>query len=289
MKQLPEDDQAPSEVSGYVINPENTAEMARLTVLAEYLSREMGLLPSSIDLASCTEILDIGCGPGGWVMEIARCCSTSRVRGIDISALMTAYAQFCAQTEGLTNVQFLQADARQRLPFPDATFDLVHIRLASAWLNKKLWPAIMQEYWRVVKPGGIVCCVECENIGITTSVALTRYAALGVEAMRNAQQCFSPSSDHSGVTVMLPSFFRDAGFHGVKLEAHALPYSFGTSGYRSMVDNLTSALKLMQPFMLRQGVTTQIELDTLYEQMVNDMQKEDFEALMYYLRMWGTR
>ncbi|MGH2505962.1 MAG: class I SAM-dependent methyltransferase [Ktedonobacteraceae bacterium] len=289
MDQQSGNDTLRSETSGYIMNPENTAEMARLTKLGEHLSGEIGLLPTAIDLTTRAEILDIGCGPGGWVMEIARRFPLSRVRGIDISALMIAYAQFCAQTEGRTNVQFMRADARQRLPFPDATFDIVHARFAGAWLSKTTWPSIIRDYFRILKPGGIVCCTEFENMGIMTSAAMTNYSALCMQALRLANQCFSPSGDHSGVTVMLPSFFQDTGLQHIQLEAHAVLYSFGASGYHGMVDSLTSGLKLIQPFLLSQGVATQAELDVLYGQAMEDMRSADFRAIVYYLSVWGEK
>lgn len=289
MSQLPGNDQSPLEASGYIMNPENAAEMARLTKLAEHMTGGIGLFPSAIDFASCTEILDVGCGPGEWVLEIARRFPASRVSGVDISTLMIAYAQFCAQTEGRSNVQFFQADARQHLPFPDATFDIVHVRLASAWLNKTIWPTIIREYFRVLQTGGTVCCTEYENMGITNSAALTHYNTLCMQALRQTNQCFSPSGDHSGVTVMLPPFLQEAGFQDIQMEAHAVPYSFGAAGHHVMVENLTSGLKLVQPFLLSQGVATQAELDVLYKQTVEDMHKEIFRAMVYYLRVWGKK
>jgi ubiquinone/menaquinone biosynthesis C-methylase UbiE len=289
MSQLSGNDRPPTETSGYIMNPENTAEMARLTKLAEHLTGGIGLLPSAIDLSSCTEILDVGCGPGEWVLEIARRFPMSQVRGVDISALMIAYAQFCAQAEGRSNVQFLQADARQHLPFADATFDMVHVRLASAWLSKTTWPTIIQEYFRVVKAEGLVCCTEFENLGITNSAALTHYNTICMQALRQTNQCFSPAGDHSGVTVMLPPFLQEAGFQHIQVEAHAVPYSFGAVGHHTMVENLTSGLKLVQPFLLNQGVATQAELDVLYEQTVKDMHLESFRAMVYYLRVWGKK
>ncbi|MGH2480216.1 MAG: class I SAM-dependent methyltransferase [Ktedonobacteraceae bacterium] len=271
------------------MDAENAAEMARLSKLAKHLTKGIGLVPSVFDLTSCREILDIGCGPGEWAMEIARLSPSSRVSGIDVSTLMIAYAQFCAQTEGIPNTHFRQADARQSLPFPDATFDLVHARLASAWLNTSTWPAVLEDYYRVLKSKGKVCCTEYENLGITTSAALTRYNMLCMRALHQTRQCFSPDGDHSGVTVMLPSLLQEAGFQEIHLEAHAVPYSFGTPGYLSMIENLTMGLQLIQPFLLAQGVATQQELSSLYEQTVLDMRANRFRAMVYYLRIWGEK
>lgn len=275
--------------SGYIMDAENAAEMARLSKLAEHLTKGIGLVPATFDLKAYREILDIGCGPGEWVREIARLAPASRVSGIDVSVLMIAYAQFCAQTEEISNTRFRQADARHMLPFPEATFDLVHARLASAWLTTSTWPTVLRDYYRVLTRGGNVCCTEYENLGITTSAALTRYNTLSMQALRQTGQCFSPDGDHSGVTVMLPSLLQEAGFHEIQLEAHAVPYSFGTPGYLTMIENLTIGLQLIQPFLLAQGVATQEYLSKTYEQAVHDMRASDFQAMVYYLRVWGKK
>lgn len=275
--------------SGYIMDTENAAEMARLTKLAKHLTEGIGLFPNALDLTARLEILDIGCGPGEWAMEIARRFPTSQVKGMDISSLMTSYAQFCAQTEGISNVQFIQADARQPLPFPDATFDMVHARMTSAWLSTSTWLPLLREYCRVLKHGGIVCSTEYENLGISNSAALTRFNTLGMQALRQTNQCFSPDGDHSGVTVMLPSLLRDAGFSSVQSEAHAVFYSFGEPAHLTMAENLTMGLKLIQPFLLKQAVATQEELDTLYEEAVRDMRSADFRAVIYYLRVCAEK
>jgi ubiquinone/menaquinone biosynthesis C-methylase UbiE len=286
MSQLPGDRESSS---GYIMDVDNVAEMARLTRLARHLTAGLDLLPPGLHLPEDAHILDVGCGPGEWILEMARRFPTARLKGIDVSQSAIAYARFSAQMERVTNAQFTQADARQPLPFPAATFDLIHARLTGSWLTTDLWPEVMREYHRLLKPGGRLCNIEYENLGITSSPALTRFNALSIEAMRRAGQCFSPDSDHSGLTVMLPWLQEQAGFKRVQIEARAVRYSFGTLGYTAMVENLVIGLKLIQPFLMRQGVAVQEELDMLYEQAVQEMRSEDFQALIYYLRVCGER
>jgi tRNA G46 methylase TrmB len=63
---------SPEPVSGYQLDAENAAEMARLTKQARMLSTMLGLLPETVDLTRSSLVLDLGCGPGEWVLEMAR-------------------------------------------------------------------------------------------------------------------------------------------------------------------------------------------------------------------------
>ena len=60
-------------VNVYFNDPESGAEMARLIDQDRLITRCMGgLLPErSNDFSGIHRVLDIGCGPGGWVLELA--------------------------------------------------------------------------------------------------------------------------------------------------------------------------------------------------------------------------
>jgi hypothetical protein len=49
------------------------------------------------------------------------------------------------------------------------------------------------------------------------------------------------------------------------------------------------AFKLIQPFLVQTGVTTQEQVDQLYEQMLLEMRSPDFCGLAYLLTVWGKR
>lgn len=70
-------------------------------------------------------LLDIGTGPGGILLKIARRCPGLRLFGIDRSRAMVRAAERAAAEQGLAGrVRFFRSDAH-RLSFPDASFDVV--------------------------------------------------------------------------------------------------------------------------------------------------------------------
>src|SRR6266536_5805881 len=84
----------------YFIDTESGAEMARLLDQDRLYTRGMGGLFAELsDLSGVNRVLDIACGPGGWIQEVAFAHPEIEAVGIDISETMIAYAnaQVCVQ------------------------------------------------------------------------------------------------------------------------------------------------------------------------------------------------
>ena len=93
--------------------------------------------------------LDIATGPGHTAFRIASKAMT--VVAVDIAEGMLEAGRKLAAERGVTNVVFERADAT-RLPFNDASFDLVTCRIAPHHFADI--PAFLAEVARVLKPGG---------------------------------------------------------------------------------------------------------------------------------------
>jgi ubiquinone/menaquinone biosynthesis C-methylase UbiE len=99
-------------------------------------------------------LLDIGTGPGGIPLKLARLCPKLRVVGIDQSANMIQVARRASHELGLADRALFFVGDANRLCFPDARFDFV---LANSVLHHLREPvAAFNEMGRVAKPGGVV-------------------------------------------------------------------------------------------------------------------------------------
>src|SRR5688500_3870677 len=88
----------------YLLDPESAAEMGRLLLQDRLLNEAMdGLLPERTEqeIAAIRNILDVGCGPGGWAMSVAQTYPHIHVTGIDISQLMISYASVQVEREDI--------------------------------------------------------------------------------------------------------------------------------------------------------------------------------------------
>lgn len=101
-----------------------------------------------------TLVLDLGCGPGTWIMDVATEYPSSQFIGVDMCDVFPNNIR-------PPNVSFQVGNALGRLPFSDNTFDFVNIRLFIIALKKHEWPIVISEAYRVLKPGGYLQMVEC--------------------------------------------------------------------------------------------------------------------------------
>ena len=87
-------------------------------------------------IAPADRVLDIGCGSGQSTRDAARLARDGSALGVDLSESMLAEARRRASTEGLTNVEFLRADAQVHA-FDTETFDLAISRFGSMFFSDR--------------------------------------------------------------------------------------------------------------------------------------------------------
>jgi ubiquinone/menaquinone biosynthesis C-methylase UbiE len=275
--------------NAYILPTDSDAEMARLINQDQVISGTTGLLPHSLVLHNGDRILDVACGPGGWARTLALQYPGVQVVGIDISQTMLAYANASAQAQHLPNISFQLMDVTKPWPLADASFDLVNARLMIAFLNDEKWQQVIAEMLRVLAPGGTIILAETDDSGHTNSPALETLALQSTRAARRAGLSQHPLGHHFGITPLLGSYLQQAGVAQIQQEAHVIDFSAGAPAHRAMVENLKVGYALAQPYMVRQGMGTQQELDELDKQLPGELESPDFRGLLYVLRIWGKK
>lgn len=108
------------------------------------------LLLKHVPLKQEMQVLDVGCGTGFPLLELAqRLGSTSKVFGVDPWEGAIHRAKRKAQIWNVSNVDFRQADAAE-MYFDDEQFDLI---VSNLGINNFDNPAdVLAECWRVSKP-----------------------------------------------------------------------------------------------------------------------------------------
>ena len=99
-------------------------------------------------------ILDIGTGPGYLPIEIAKKAPAITIDGIDLSKKMVELARKNAQRAGVTAQVHFEVGNGNRLRFGDNLYDIVISTGAFHAWKKPI--RVLNECWRVLKPGGEV-------------------------------------------------------------------------------------------------------------------------------------
>lgn len=104
-------------------------------------------------LRSGMSLLDCGCGPGSITIDLADIVAPGNVIGLDKEPLQIERAKALAETRNVSNIQFVVGDV-YHLPFAAASFDAVFAHAVLYHVHDPL--AVLKEFHRVLKPGGIV-------------------------------------------------------------------------------------------------------------------------------------
>jgi len=103
-------------------------------------------------LAAGERVLDLGSGAGTDSLVAAQMVGEhGRVTGVDMTAEMLAKSRGAAAELGVSNVQFVEAEA-EKLPFEDGSFDVVISNGVIDLIPDK--DAVFSELHRVLTPGG---------------------------------------------------------------------------------------------------------------------------------------
>jgi demethylmenaquinone methyltransferase / 2-methoxy-6-polyprenyl-1,4-benzoquinol methylase len=105
-----------------------------------------------------SKALDVCCGTADWTIALADAVGPNgKVVGLDFSKNMLKVGVEKVKELGLKQVELIHGNAME-LPFPDNTFDYVTIGFGLR--NVPDYLQVLKEMQRVVKPGGIVVCLE---------------------------------------------------------------------------------------------------------------------------------
>ena len=108
-------------------------------------------LVDAVGIEARDAVLDVGCGTGRASRDAAHRAFEGRVLGVDLSRRMLERARKAAVAEGLTNVDFEQADAQVH-DFDAGTFDVVVSEFGAMFFADPV--AAFTNLRRALRPGG---------------------------------------------------------------------------------------------------------------------------------------
>jgi ubiquinone/menaquinone biosynthesis C-methylase UbiE len=108
------------------------------------------------------ELLDVACGTGRFLRQLRLAFPAIRAKGLDLSRAYLAEAR--RHLDGLRPVEFVAGNA-ERLPFADASQDVVTTIYLYHELPAEVRRRVTAEIARVLKPGGLFVFVDSLQFG----------------------------------------------------------------------------------------------------------------------------
>ncbi|CAG8610207.1 11425_t:CDS:10, partial [Cetraspora pellucida] len=165
--------------------PNDEIEVDRLH-LEHFLTRDIWESNFSSPIASQLEagcsVLDVGCGPGTWTIEMAINYEKSTFIGIDISPIFPTEIK-------PRNVIFEEGNILNGISHPDESFDFAHMRYMFPSFTQHQWEeVVINEVVRVIKIGGWLELCEyelCQNCGPVLERLLSARREMLIKKGRN--------------------------------------------------------------------------------------------------------
>lgn len=217
-------------------------EQQRLVDQAQYWCDR--LLLKNLELEPDAKILDIGCGVGAVLGIISQKFPQLHFAGIDHQPRQIAYAQQYLDQLALDS-DLREGDAYV-LPWGENTFDFA----LTVWLLEHVpdTAGIVQEIWRVLKPGGKVCLTETDYQSLVIYPPHPDFDYF----QQALCELFSVADGNPYVGRSMGAELERAGFSEVQNTATSFHHWYNPHNQelRGLVNHLDTWIKLMIPLMV---------------------------------------
>jgi len=270
----------------FVQDIKNKKELTRLDIQDRVITAGMGgVLPEQADPSVFHRVLDVGCGTGSWLVEVAQTYPEMSLVGIDINPRMIKYARTQADQVN-DRIKFYVMDVLGVLDFPADYFNLVNLRFGVSFVRTWDWPKMLSELLRVTRPGGVVRVTESEVIIQSNSPGLTQLCEMVQYAFFRAGYLFDQES--TGLTSHLARLLNQCGCQQVQTKTYTMEYRVGTAEGKAYCENLELAFQMVRPFIQKWGYATK-DYEAIYRRTLDEMCQPDFVATANMLTAWGLK
>lgn len=257
--------------------PNDMREVNRLDFqhyMLRYVLQGNYLAPLDAQDPSLT-MLDVGCGNGRWLYEMAQQFPSATLFGLDQAPLPAT--PFIASRY----FKFVQHNALQPLPFPEASFSYVHQRLLVLALPVKFWAPEVAELIRVTRRGGWVELVESDGFFSNSGPAIRQLNEYGHQTLK--QRGIEPLQVRN-IKLLLES----NGLQHIQFQPVSVPVgAWGGRLGQMALSNTQVALEGMKPLILNAAGISSAALDGLLQQVYEEFERNN--SSMQFFVVCGQR
>jgi ubiquinone/menaquinone biosynthesis C-methylase UbiE len=193
----------------YLMEHPLEAERLELKTKRERILEEL----KRIALHPGMEVLDVGCGTGAVTRILAERVFPGRVVGLDLSGERLSVAREIAKEQGVSNVEYRQADVRDLDP-KEKRFDLVYSRCLFQYLPGQAALDTLEAMKRTAIPGGRVAVADIDGSHLYRYPMDDEWE----EEIRQFVEAIEKTGFDAYVGKKLYAMFRKVGFRRVQVD-----------------------------------------------------------------------
>ncbi|KAI8332087.1 S-adenosyl-L-methionine-dependent methyltransferase [Chlamydoabsidia padenii] len=198
-----------------------------------------------------TKVLDCGCGPGTWIMDVATDYPHCQLTGVDISDVFPT-------TIRPSNVYFEHGNVLTGLPYEDNTFDFINIRFFLFALRVEEWPIAFKELRRILKPGGVLHSLEAGQ--------LCRGRTFPMDVTDRAMVMMKSRGQDPHIHLKIRSLLQDAEFQMIETITKDVNLGHSDQISRDFLLDVVNVYKSIKPYM---ASLLNLKTDAEYDEFLN--------------------
>ncbi len=261
------------------------------TLLHQYLLRaqEGRLYPEIIPVVEMECALDMGCGAGEWIFDMAKNHPKLRIYGVDVDEMPLHRATQRRNAKGLCQIQLRHIDITQPLPVPDSFFDFVHMRRCTRSIAPTQWPGVIAECIRVLKPEGWLVMAELELCQIS-SPAMMAIQSVMTQARAKYGNSMHIRGEMTGMAPRLYGMLLQAQMDNVAYDLHTVDLGFmGGHTARLFLTEIIRYAWRMRPMVVEQQMMSSEGFDELIKQASSELLAPDLCGWGVLITAYGKR
>jgi ubiquinone/menaquinone biosynthesis C-methylase UbiE len=246
-------------------------EFARLEIQSNLFRDDARSMLAKVGDGSGWRALDLCCGTGGITDVLSEWVGQEgSVVGADLDTAKLDHAKHWIGQLGLTNVEFVQANAFDSGLAPDS-FDLVHARFALSVIQNGM--GILDHMLTLVRPGGVVFVEEVN----TNTMECAPSTADWEQVLKLAKDTFLAIGANTALGLSLREVFMDKGLSDIQVK----PCLHALTADDPMTMHLPLTLTAMRETITSMGLMEGIELDDLVARVTDHLEQQETMTISF--------
>ncbi len=242
-------------------------------------------LAAHVPLATYETVLDVGCGAGHWMTDMARQHSHLTLYGIDTNPALLDHARLMARYRPQDDLLFSGQDIHNLSPAfrAKAAFDLVHVRFLKEHTTWGQWVRLFKTLLSLCKVGGSVIVTEYD------------YPTTNSETFAWWFKRLETALVMTGRTQKLPrellELAHSCKWGNVRRVVQPIDLAFGTDAYEVLASHIDHLFALSEPLLYaRDGSLKQEQARReLLRNLFIEVAAETFQGTWSWTTIVGTR